>query len=187
MSRMATGGLRAIPGSSPCTGKIWMLRNALPCLLLLLLVLAAPVSAQISPRPTFSTGIDAVALPPVAPTQRAVQGLRTHALVRTTAVLAATAAGFHLAKQRQPDRPDELALPIVAGAAAGAVAGLVLSDANPLRVIAGATLSMVPAGALAVYVAETMDDDEQNRYPLLAFAIPQGLLTSGFSQKRSRR
>jgi hypothetical protein len=165
-----------------------MLRRSLPTALFLVALGATTAPAQVRLDPALrGVSVPRVELPALAASHPARVGLRRSALLRTAATLAASAAAFHFAYESSDRDPDELRTPIASGAVGAALAGLVFSDAPAGRVIGGSILATLPAGALAAYAAGLLDDDEQGRIPLVAFAIPHGLLTSGFAQNRSRR
>ena len=71
-----------------------------------------------------------------------------------------------------------------AGAGAAALAGMLLSDGNPLKIIAGAALSTLPSAALSTFLDQSVEAQERGSYPLIAFSVTQGLFTSAFSQDR---
>lgn len=106
-------------------------------------------------------------------------------LLRTVATLAAAAGGYALADEYlEPGESDVRFGPIAAGAGAAAVAGIAFSNGNPLKIIAGSALSTLPSAALSTFLAGSLKDDEEGQIPLIAFSIPQGLLTSAFAQDR---
>lgn len=86
----------------------------------------------------------------------------------------------------EPGTSDVRYGPIAAGAGAAALAGMLFSDGHPLKIIAGAALSTLPSAALSTFAAGSLPDEEEGRIPLIAFSIPQGLLTSAFAQDPRR-
>ena len=132
-----------------------------------------------------SVGIERLpAVPPLVETAQRRAGA-ARPLLRTLATLGAAAGGYALADEYlEPTDSDVRYGPIAAGAGASALAGMLFSTANPFRVIMGAALSTLPAAALSTFVDESMAPEERESYPLIAFSVPQGLLTSAFSQDR---
>lgn len=119
------------------------------------------------------------------PATAAVRARGGHPLLRTVATLAAATAGYALADEyMERGEGDVRYAPIAAGAGAAAVAGIAFSSGNPLKIIIGSALSTLPSAALSTFLAGSLKDDEEGQIPLIAFSIPQGLLTSAFAQDR---
>jgi hypothetical protein len=148
--------------------------------------LPAASSAQAAPGGLAALARSAEAAPPAAaPAVR--RSVRTNPLVRSTAIMLGSAAGFHLGQSRQTtEDSDDLLVPIAAGVAGGALVGWAFSDAHPAKILAGSVLGTLPAGALAYFLAGTLDEDVQGRIPLVAFSVPHGLITSAFAQSPRR-
>ncbi|MEX2584101.1 MAG: hypothetical protein WD766_12545 [Gemmatimonadota bacterium] len=140
----------------------------------------SPSAAQVIEAPAWQSA--EVLLPPPAAARQAANGSRP--VLRTMATLAGSAGAFAYAQSRTNGDPDDLLIPMAAGVAGGALGGLLLSNAHPLKVVLGSALSTLPAGAFAVFVAGSLPDEEQANIPLAVFSIPHGLLTSAFSQQR---
>jgi hypothetical protein len=151
--------------------------------------LPAASSAQTAPEGLAALARLAGAAPaPAAPAAPAARrSVRTNPVVRSTAIMLGSAAGFHVGQTRQAtEDADDLLVPIAAGVAGGALVGWVFSDAHPAKILAGSVLGTLPAGALAYYLAGTLDEDVQGRIPLVAFSVPHGLITSAFAQSPRR-
>ena len=121
--------------------------------------------------------------PSAVPLPQPAEAAASNAWARTTAAVVGAAVGFRVAYAYEDDA-DHVAVPIMIGGLAGAAATSFFTDASPLRVFIGAALAAVPAGAVATFVAGSLDDDAPGFIPVVAFAIPQGLLTSAFAQAR---
>jgi hypothetical protein len=148
--------------------------------------LPAASSAQAAPEELAALARSAGAAPSLA-ASAARRSVRTNPVVRSTAIMLGSAAGFHLAQSRQTtEDSDDLLVPIAAGVAGGALVGWVFSDAHPAKILAGSVLGTLPAGALAYFLAGTLDEDVQGRIPLVAFSVPHGLITSAFAQSPRR-
>jgi hypothetical protein len=154
---------------------------------LLASALPAPAGAQVAPEGLASVRSWSAEEAPAPTVRDAPRPVRTHPLVRSPVIVLGSAAGFAIAQARQaPGEMDQLEIPIAAGVAGGAIAGWIFSEAHPAKVLAGAVLGTLPAGALAYFLAGHLDEDTQGQIPLVAFSVPHGLVTSAFAQSPRR-
>ena len=166
-----------------------MKTRALP-LVGIVIALLLPMSLEGQQMPVDAWRLDVAgdaASAEAKPTFAARRGFGGNPWLRTLATLAAASGGYMLGEELiEPGTSDVQYGPIAAGAGAAALAGMLFSDGHPLKIIAGAALSTLPSAALSTFLAGSLDDDEEGQIPLIAFSIPQGLLTSAFAQDPRR-
>jgi len=143
--------------------------------------------AAATPATLRSIQASAAASPIDVESARARQPRLSHPLIRSSAIMLGSAAGFAVVQSRQPaEDVDELTKPMAGGMVGAAVAGLLFSEAHPLMVLAGAVVGALPASGIANFVAGSLDGEAQGQYPLVAFSVPHGLMTSAFGQSPKR-
>ncbi|MEX2570153.1 MAG: hypothetical protein WD737_02540 [Gemmatimonadota bacterium] len=152
-------------------------------------VLAIALVMVASPAQGQSVDESLATVPPPVLADSAAPGQisTSRPFLRTAAALAGSAAGYAYVRNRTAANPDDVLAPVAAGAVASALGSLIFTNAHPAKVLLGSAIATLPSAALASYLAGTLEDDQQRPYPMIAFTIPQGLLTSAFAQHRSAR